>query len=68
MSWSQQGSMVGCHTYEATVYAGRGQKDRKVPLANEPFGCRGCRLWLIASGSTRDKLTLIRKRVVTVLS
>jgi hypothetical protein len=57
---SLQGSMVGCNAYEATVYAGRGQKDRKVSGAGENVACRDCHLWRIALGSSRDKLIVIR--------
>jgi len=59
MIQSQLGSMVGCHAYEGTVYAGRGQKDRKACEADECVACPDCRLWRIALGSTRDKLNAI---------
>jgi hypothetical protein len=51
--------VVGCNAYAATVYAGRGQKDRKASGAGEYVVCRDCRLWRMALGSSRDKLIVI---------
>ena len=57
---SLQGSVVGCNAYAATVYAGRGQKDRKADGADEGARLRDCRIWRMALGSSRDKLIVIR--------